>query len=408
MKKKLIFGMICMCFMILSVPGVAKAKEVTVEQTGSGTDTAGKAGFAFSMTYNGTGTADGYRIYYGETKDSLSLAGDISVNEMTMTGLEFARKYYVRVEALKYSTALEVMAGKDESQVLGESDVVEMATPIDEAVEWKESGSTAVKDETSTSFTLTWSSVKGADGYLITNQDRSIVIGDVTTTTYQATGLTPNTTYAVAVVPYVLSESGYHATKPYTILTATTLPDTPHKVSLNEFSLSKLNAKNGKATILAVDTQGDASGYEYQLTNLKGKEIKSGTSIAGKGVSYQFKKNKPYVLKVRLFAEVNGNRVYGPWSDVRMICIHTKIKCKGNKKNITVTWKKNKKAAYYKVLISKNKKTGYKVAKKVKSKVSKVVINKYNKKPLVRGIRYYERIRSYWNVNGKIVANSVF
>lgn len=153
---------------------------------------------------------------------------------------------------------------------------------------------------------------------------------------------------------------------------------------------------------LSWDKVSGAKGYEiYRASKKKGKYVKIATT---KNTSYKCRKLKSgtdYYFKVRAFKDPKTGREYGEYSSKIKMSTKTdapviKLKASGNK--VKISWKKVKGVGGYEVYMSTNKKNGYeKIKKNSSSKLSYVQNN------LDKNKKYYFKVKSYKNINGKKV-----
>lgn len=176
---------------------------------------------------------------------------------------------------------------------------------------------TGVKAKTSTNTAkLTWNKVVGASGYEIQKLSKSgkwSRVALTTSTSYEAKKLKAGQKYNYAVRAYV-TVNGVTYYSDWVGLFAITKPGTPTL----KVSAAKKSAK------LTWNKQ-SASGYViYRATSKNGKYKKIATVKSGKTTSYKsgkLKSGKTYYYKIRAYKTVNGEKVYGAYSNIKKVKI---------------------------------------------------------------------------------------
>lgn len=218
--------------------------------------------------------------------------------------------------------------------------------------------------------------------------------------TYTFTGLTAGTKYYAKVDYTYNSSSG----KPSTGYTSNSegIYTMPGKVTgLNQvkwwYYIKKVD--------FAWDVQ-DACKYEwiaYQGSKEVARNTYESTSNLG---SFSIKNNKLYTVQVRAYVEINGQRVYGDWSDKAYLFTQPMIVNKGvsinGKGQMKVKWDKIDGVDSYEVYVSTKETKGYKKVAKVKAKKGSVTIKKFKKKSLKKNKTYYVYIVAKKKVGGTV------
>ena len=180
-------------------------------------------------------------------------------------------------------------------------------------------GKFRVSSRGSNSLKLAWNKPAGATGYQLQRKsgNRYKALATVKGTSYTHKGLTAGAGYTYRVRAYrTVGGKNYYSGWAY--MTAYTKPATPNLTGL---SATKSGHKI-KATWKKVG--GSASGYQiYWAKDKNFKKVVSKTTVSGqKKTSYtgkNFTKGKRYYVKVRAYKTVNGNKIYGAWSNVRNV-----------------------------------------------------------------------------------------
>lgn len=136
--------------------------------------------------------------------------------------------------------------------------------------------------------------------------------------------------------------------------------------------------------------QTGVDGYEYVIKNEKKKKIKSSTTSSN-GCECSVDNTMAYNIQVRAYSIINGQKVYGEWSDKAYLFTQPMIDEKktgfsGNK--IKVYWGKLRGITSYDVYVSTKEKKGYKRVKKDTKKTS-LTISKIKGKKINPKKTYY-------------------
>lgn len=180
-------------------------------------------------------------------------------------------------------------------------------------------GKFRVSSRGSNSLKLAWNKPAGATGYQLQRKSGNSykTLATVKGTSYTHKSLTAGAGYTYRVRAYrTVGGKNYYSGWAY--MTAYTKPATPNLTGLRA-------TKSGhkiKATWKKVG--GSASGYQiYWAKDKNFKKVVSKTNVSGqKKTSYtgkNFTKGKRYYVKVRAYKTVNGNKIYGAWSNVRNV-----------------------------------------------------------------------------------------
>ncbi len=180
-------------------------------------------------------------------------------------------------------------------------------------------GKFRVSSRGSNSLKLAWNKPAGATGYQLQRKSGNSykTLATVKGTSYTHKSLTAGAGYTYRVRAYrTVGGKNYYSGWAY--MTAYTKPAIPNLTGL---SATKSGHKI-KATWKKVG--GSASGYQiYWAKDKNFKKMVSKTTVSGqKKTSYtgkNFTKGKRYYVKVRAYKTVNGNKIYGAWSNVRNV-----------------------------------------------------------------------------------------
>ncbi len=312
----------------------------------------------------------------------------------SLTGLSSTSHYYVKVRALN-----------SKNQIIAESDLLVVTTPgkVENVVQ---------TGATSSSVTLSWTAVEGADGYYVYagNDTNSAPVATTTTNSATILGLTEADYNGSTAPKYTVAAfckgSGDFSAIGYT--------DTSSYVYIAPAKIKNLNlhswlSKNNKATI-RWDYSGYATGYELQILNTKNKVIKTYNYDTWKTGQQIFKissiKDSGFIAKIRGYKTANNQTYYGEWSSITCVPDAKITKLKALKKGrATVKWKKVKGASNYTIYavmeVGKNKVVKKKVAKVSKKKTSYTVKNLKKYKNSYKYNTYFYVQANGVKINGK-------
>lgn len=149
-------------------------------------------------------------------------------------------------------------------------------------------------------------------------------------------------------------------------------------------------------------------GYEVYMATKKNGEFKQIAVVEKNTAAVRnLKVGKTYYFKVRAYKNINGQKEYTPFSEV--MATSTKLtksritSVKSSKKGqVTLKWKKDKKASGYRIFVKKAGVTKFKLVKEITDNQKK----SYTIKGLKPGKTITVRIRSYKTVNGEKVYSS--
>jgi hypothetical protein len=162
----------------------------------------------------------------------------------------------------------------------------------------------------------------------------------------------------------------------------------------------KWNNKNYTGCRIAWNSAVGAEGYQTQLCWTNG----SHESITHVGPNVLYRDCKVYanhvsLMRVRAFYTFNGQRIYGPWSNMEFITPSpTKLTCKnvsvGNDLKMKVSWPIIYGSNGYNVFITTNPngKWSWNQSTAVKANATSAVITKCMGAKLKKNTRYYVRI----------------
>lgn len=173
--------------------------------------------------------------------------------------------------------------------------------------------------QTTTSITLKWSEVKGADGYRVykynPKTDKYEKLKDVVTTKIKVSELVAGTTYKFKIKAYTKDEGTIWGKSSAEFETATK-PNTPKITKIT-------STAKGKATFTWSNVSGE-SGYQVYYSTKKDsgfKKVKSYKVNVLKGSKSALKSGKTYYFKVRAYKKTDSGTVFSAWSSVKKIKI---------------------------------------------------------------------------------------
>lgn len=262
---------------------------------------------------------------------------------------------------------------------------------------------TSVTAEGYSSLTLRWEKVDGAAGYIVyRSTDKSKVdtqIGDVGdgATSYADANVEAGNTYYYKVQPYCVVNGKKVYGDASDILSGKPLP------SATSLTAESAGYKKVKLTWNAVD---GVTGYEVSRKTSSSSYKKIATVTNGK-TSYSDTKvtaGTAYTYKVRAYKTVNGNQVYGDYSneasatpalDAPQIAVKN-----ASYNSVTITWNQISGANGYKVYRSTKQDSGYKTVKTINDKTTLT----YTDKKLSVGTTYYYKVCAFRTVGDKNIA----
>lgn len=251
------------------------------------------------------------------------------------------------------------------------------------------------------SVTITWNPPTGSYQTSIVKYRiylNEIAINETTATSYTYTGLYGSTKYTFSV-----SAIGSDGTESYqTYLTEYTAPS-----MVGAVVPSYCSASTGSVSFKIAPITG-ADGHEVELATLSGKVYRRNTST-GPYSSYidsVMKKNTPTVVRYRAFRNFGGQRVYGPYSAVKVylfqkLTVKARAKLFSKVKTVTVKWSKVSGATNYTVYAKKGINGAWKKVKTLGKKGRSVKITKVKGKKLARYSTYYFKVVPKVKVAGK-------
>lgn len=260
---------------------------------------------------------------------------------------------------------------------------------------------------TTTSVTLTWDAVPGANYYQVLYGNDYAQVLYTTTNKITITKLAKNSSNDIKVYALRKSAATGYVTNGYyfNYETISNCKVTPAKVTgvdvdyywfyLNEISV--------------IYTSSDAAdGYQTEVwTAYKNKDTKVktvNTTWSNPDVkSTQFGKYRFFKVRVRAYTTLaSGKKVYGAWSKWKYVCPEPRIRLTSTKKGMNVKFEKVAGADRYDVYVSNRQKSGYKKAGSTKK--ASFTVTKYGKKKLKKGKTYYFYVVAYNKVGKKYVS----
>ncbi len=170
--------------------------------------------------------------------------------------------------------------------------------------------------QTTTTITLKWTAVTGADGYRVykynTKKKKYEKLKDVTKTTLKISDLKAGTVYKYKVRAYTKDDGTIWGDYSKVFETATKCK-TP--------KITKLTTTKGKASLVWSNVSGE-SGYQVYYSTKKDsgyKKVKSYKANVLKGSKSKLKSGKKYYFKVRAYKKTDSGTVYSSWSKVKSI-----------------------------------------------------------------------------------------
>lgn len=261
------------------------------------------------LTWNHVANAEGYEVYLKEQGKEYNLAGTTNNNQTTINNLKSGVEYEVKVRA--YKTV-------NNQKIYGEySDIVKFKTLsiVLPPVTTLEKVANLNSNVTGLEATLTWNSIANVDGYEIYVNIPGVgykSLGTTSSNNVRVIGLAANTTYYAKVRAYkiVNNQTIYGEFSDETNFVATNETQT---------QVSKVTNLKGTVTgteaILTWNTVSGATKYEI-FVEIPGEGYKSlGTTSSNTVRVVNLVQGITYKVKVRAIGTINGNAVYGDYSD---------------------------------------------------------------------------------------------
>lgn len=368
----------------VAVVGGIQTKAAAAAPTGLKQDYDSKT--AVGVTWNEVASAEAYAVQISSNSSFTDgITGGTYSNSCTIwnddwSAIAAGKSYYVRVASI------------DSTGNIGAySAPIEVATRPATATK-----SIKHTKSTTSSVTLNWSAVSGANTYRVyysklgSSSEKSVVVNGKTSVTLK--GLSKNSEYLVYVYAGRKTAAGYTAYESSGKYKSA-IPVTPQKTA--SVKVRGYYESSGELSLQWKDAR-CVDGYEVQLyTAYKNKDTKV-KSFTKKTTSYyatiknsNLKKHNFYKVRVRTYClDSNGKKYYGGWSSWIYTCQQPDVKkMQSTSKGLKVSWDKIKGADRYVIYVSTKQKSGYK--KYATTKSTSKVITKCGSSKLKSGKKYY-------------------
>lgn len=293
---------------------------------------------------------------------------------------------------------------KDYVKVFGDpSDVISVATAPNGIANLKQT------DATTNSITLEWDAVAGATGYFIY---------DGCLSSYSATPnlvATVNTNKAViknlkATNEYKFCIYAFRQAGNYTAISNRheeiydyNIKLVPGQVSAKTIEIMNYWSALGEFNVGWKEVA-RSDGYDIQVCEYNKKASTFKNTVTGNSAYVKkIKKNRFYKIRVRAYAEINGDKKYGGWSTYSYAAQETDVisaRQVGSKKEAKIKWDTVKGATNYTVYMSTKKTSGYK--KVGTTKKTNLTVKKIGKAKLKKNRTYYVYVIANRKVGKKI------
>lgn len=339
--------------------------------------------------------ANHYEIYFSDDNSNWALMDDTSDPSRRIYNLTSSSMYYVKIVA--YSNYY------FDKTPIAESGSVDVITSPKKVEGLKQT------DATTSTITMSWNNMAGADGYIIcryNSWDDYTNLGTSTTNSFTIKGLPASSRAGYIVLAVKFNSAGAAALSTSSYSDQVYMRTAPAKVayvSLTNFWSTLNSATFGWNSVNNVD------GYQFQLQDYKGK------SLMTKDVTYTsvsvdpFKRGVFTQARCRAYITVDNKRIYGAWSPYNYNATDSKASAtrSRNRKKITLKWSKVKGASGYAIYVSTKSDSGYKKVKTLKANKTKYTITKFNKKSLKKYQKYYVQIKYLRKVGKKTVTSGI-
>lgn len=262
---------------------------------------------------------------------------------------------------------------------------------------------------TKNTATLSWTGSLGATSYKIYKWTNSIetYVGSSKTTSYTLKGLsnTKDHSFSYIHVRPVRNTTGYDATGGYESLYNYYIKLTPAKPKAPSISYFSSYSGNVDFTYYSLKYQ---NGYQYKVYKANSK--KTVLTLNDSRYATGLKKGQFYKVRARVYTNLNGNKVYGPWSNYTYFSTGVKnLRCTSKGTNsIRVAYSKVKGGKVkYDIYVSSSYNKGLKKFKKnVKS--TSVNVTKIGKKRLSRNTYYYVYVKPKIKAGKKFKVSPIY
>ncbi len=263
----------------------------------SGVKAAVASATSVTVSWNAVTGASGYEVYRATSSNgTYSKLGEVTTTSRKCPGLKTGTAYYFKVRAF-----IELNGKKTYSQY---SSVVS-ATPKLSAP-----ASLRVTARTTTSVTIAWNAVTGAEGYEVYRATSAngtySKLGEVTTTSRKCPGLTSGKKYFFKVRAYVVVDGAKKYSAYSSVVDAVTRIATP---------TVKIASSTSTSVTLSWNKITGATGYEvYRSTSANGTYSLCGSVTTTSRKCPGLSTGKTYYFKVRAYVEIGGVKYYGDYS----------------------------------------------------------------------------------------------
>lgn len=272
---------------------------------------------------------------------------------------------------------------------------------------------TSVYSRVQTSAKITWTSVEGAKGYELYRADtpdapdsswkltKTILEGD--TVQYTNTGLTPGQTYYYKIRAFFLNAEG--------VKTYTEFSDISYMPAAVVFN-NPYSSSVSRIRILWNQVQG-AHGYQiwrknedgsFSIVKTLGDKGNILTEDQGTAVAYSntgLKSGESYTYKMRAFAILNGNKVFGPYSAEIVVVVMPEtpnvIVSSQKPDRVTISWNQVNGAAGYQIWRAESEERNYSIVKSITDGNTTSYINTN----INSGKTYYYKVRAYTEIEDR-------
>ncbi len=298
------------------------SSEVTFTTTGTNQDNTklgtvtnlkvtGTTNTTASLTWTAVSNASGYQVYIKEGNNAYQYIGNTSNSKVTVNSLTAGTSYTIKVRA--YRTVNGSTTYGDYS-----SEVTFKTTGTNpDNTQLAQVKNVALASITNTSANITWGSVANATAYDINVRKTDGTYTNAGTTTATNTtinGLTAGSTYYVKVRA-VRTANGKTTYGPYsadlTIKTTGTNPDDLVVDTVTNLTVSL----NGTTATFNWNGVSNVVGYEVYLNIPGSGYVSLGTTYKTTTTINTLRSGTQYTAKVRAYRQVNGQMVYGNFSN---------------------------------------------------------------------------------------------
>ena len=265
------------------------------------------------ITWSKATNADGYDVYVDFPEVGYQFVGTVKNNNVQIIGFDESKTYAVKVKAYKYESGKTTYSDFSPEVKFGFETSSQITTKVGNITRIQ-----ATVASNGTYGTVEWNEASNATGYEIyasVGNGSFSYIGEVNSNRITVIGIKENIVYKVQVKPYTtVNGQRIYGSVSDTVVLKYEKEENPELVIKPE-KVTGLNVTmDGKNAKLNWNKVSDADGYEVQV-KLTGKTDATYETERTNITLSGFSEGYTYVTKVRAYKYVNGEKVYGNYSN---------------------------------------------------------------------------------------------